>query len=362
MPFELKYRVLSIALFLYLGTMAQYSKVHYLPPTYNQQSRIEFSTITVTTLEESPFDVFLTNASGNYTRNLEGLSKENPITITLPLGGNDGIFKGDEGKTNQILNSEGFILTADNYFFSSQIHAVANQAAVIAPKGIAGLGTEFYSGHIYSASGTNNSRAHFLSVIASEDHTTVTFNNPRVKWEGQENYQFSVGLNRGESYVLAASFNYISGLVGDDLFNAFNGTHITSDRPMAVNSGSFLASSSSGGQDAGVDQIVPVNQLNTEFILAQGQSTNRNLETAMIIASEDNTLVFLNGEITPSHTLQKGENIVIKGDQYINQTMHIKTSKPALVYQNLASKNSSANVGMVFVPGLMEDASRSVLV
>lgn len=362
MPFELKYRVLSIALFLYLGTMAQYSKVHYLPPTYNQQSRIEFSTITVTTLEESPFDVFLTNASGNYTRNLEGLSKENPITITLPLGGNDGIFKGDEGKTNQVLNSEGFILTADNYFFSSQIHAVANQAAVIAPKGIAGLGTEFYSGHIYSASGTNNSRAHFLSVIASEDHTTVTFNNPRVKWEGQENYQFSVALNRGESYVLAASFNYISGLVGDDLFNAFNGTHITSDRPIAVNSGSFLASSSSGGQDAGVDQIVPVNQLNTEFILAQGQSTNRNLETAMIIASEDNTLVFLNGEITPSHTLQKGENIVIKGDQYINQTMHIKTSKPALVYQNLASKNSSANVGMVFVPGLMEDASRSVLV
>ncbi len=113
MSIGLKYRIFGMLLFLSIIGYAQYSKTHYLPPTYNQKSNIEFSTITVTTLEETPFDVFLTNASGSYTENLNGLSKEHPITITLPIGENDGIFKGSEGKTNKVLNSEGFILTAD---------------------------------------------------------------------------------------------------------------------------------------------------------------------------------------------------------------------------------------------------------
>ena len=362
MSIGLKYRVLGVLLFLSIAAYSQYSKIHYLPPTYNQKSNIEFSTITVTTLEDIAFDVFLTNASGSFTENLNGLSKDNPITITLPIGDNDGIFKGNESKINQVLDSEGFILTADKYFFTSQIHAVKNQAAVIAPKGYAGLGTEFYSGHIYSATGTNDSRAHFLSIIASEDNTIVTFDNPKIKWEGQINNKFSITLNKGESYVLAAPFNYISDLIGDDPFNDYNGTHVTSDKPIVMNSGSFLASSASKGQDAGVDQLVPVSQLNSEFILAQGQSTIKNLETAMVIASEDNTEVYINGSETSSYTLNKGENAIINGDNYINKTMHIKTSRPAMVFQNLASTNSSANVGMVFVPGLMEDASRAVLV
>jgi hypothetical protein len=164
---------------------AQYSKVHYLPPTYNQNSNILFSTITVTTLVDDPFDVSITNASGTYSNLLSGLSKSNPITVTLPQGDNDGIFKGNEGKTNIVLNSEGFIITADDYFFTSQIHSVSSQGAVIAPKGLAGLGTEFFSGHMYAKAGNNGVRSHFISVIASEDNTTVTFENPNVNWEGQ---------------------------------------------------------------------------------------------------------------------------------------------------------------------------------
>ena len=349
--------------FLFSVSEAQYSKTHYLPPTYNQNSTIQFSTITVTTIEEFPFDVHLTNASGSYTETFKNLSKENPITIELSTEENDGIFKGKEKKTNKILNSEGFILTADNYFFTSQIHAVKNQAAVIASKGTAGLGKEFFSGHLYSATGKNKPRAHFISVLASEDNTTITFENLKIKWEGHTNNTFNITLNEGESYVLAAPFNYINDLIGEDCFNAFNGTHVTSDKPIAMNSGSFLGSSSAKDlQDAGVDQIVPVNRLNTEFILAQGQSDDVDLELAMVIASEDNTSVYVNGETEPLYILKKGEYAIINGVYYIDKTMHIKTSSPTMVYQNLASKNSAANLGMVFVPGLMEDASRSVMV
>lgn len=362
MPLKLpKYIWIVVLFFIAFDGNAQYSKVHYLPPTYNQNSNILFSTITVTTLVESPFDVSITNASGTYSNTLAGLSKSNPITITLPEGDNDGIFKGNEGKTNIVLNSEGFIITGEDYFFTSQIHSVSSQGAVIAPKGLAGLGTEFYSGHMYAKAGNNSVRSHFISVIASEDNTTVTFENPKINWEGQPS-TFSVFLNQGESYVVAAPFDYIQDLSVDDKFNAFNGTHVTSNQPIAMNSGSFLASYSSGGQDAGVDQIVPVSQLNNEFILVQGQATNILIETAMIVAVEDNTEIFVNGNSSPAHTINKGEYAVVTGENYNNGTMHLKTSNPAMVYQNLGGSNSPATLGMVFVPGLMEDASRSVLI
>ena len=62
------------------------------------------------------------------------------------------------------------------------------------------------------------------------------------------------------------------------------------------------------------------------------------------------------------YTINKGEYAVVTGENYYNGTMHIKTSNPAMVYQNLGGSNSPATLGMVFVPGLMEDASRSVLI
>ena len=84
MPLKLpKYIWIVVLFFIAFDGNAQYSKVHYLPPTYNQNSNILFSTITVTTLVESPFDVSITNASGTYSNTLNGLSKSNPITGKL---------------------------------------------------------------------------------------------------------------------------------------------------------------------------------------------------------------------------------------------------------------------------------------
>ena len=115
--------------------------------------------------------------------------------------------------------------------------------------------------------------------------------------------------------MVAAPFDYIQGLSATDKFNAFNGTHVTSDKPIAINSRSFLASYSTAGlHDAGVDQIVPVDRLNDEFILVQGQATNSLIETAMIVATEDNTEVFVNGNAASSHILNTGEYAIVTGD------------------------------------------------
>ena len=96
--------------------MAQYSKVHYLPPTYNQSSALQFSSITLSTLEETPFSVVINNADGTYNQTVTGLSKNNPITIELPKGGSlDGIFLASDNKTNKVLKNEGSMLLLE-YF------------------------------------------------------------------------------------------------------------------------------------------------------------------------------------------------------------------------------------------------------
>ncbi|MEY5041637.1 MAG: hypothetical protein RLZZ414_1185, partial [Bacteroidota bacterium] len=332
--------------------------------TYNQSSALQFSSISLSTLEETPFSVVINNADGTYNQTVTGLSKNNPITIDLPKGGSlDGIFLASDNKTNKVLKNEGFTLSASKFFFVNQIHAVSNQAEIIASKGSVGAGTEFYSGHLFSKSGSNSSRAHFISVIATEDNTSVTFDNPRVAWEGQTK-NFTVTLNKGESYVVAAPFNYINGITSStDKWNDFNGTHVTSTKPIVMNSGSFLGANTGAGlQDAGLDQIVPVKQLNNEFILVKGQGNDPEMETALVVATENNTKVYVNGSSSPAVTLNKGEYTLIKGDKYVNNTMHLKMSSPSLVYQNLSGNGAFSGMGMVFVPGLKEDASKSVFI
>jgi len=343
---------------------AQYSKIHFLPPTYNQSSALIFSSITISTLETKPFDVQISNADGTYNKIISGLSKSNPITINLPKGGNlDGIFLASESKTNKVLKNESFILSSEKFFFVNQIHSVSNQAEIIASKGSAGMGTEFYSGHLFSKSGSNSSRAHFISVIATEDNTVVSFDNPNIAWEGQSK-SFNVTLNKGESYVVAAPFNYINSInTSIDKWNAFNGTHVTSNKPIVMNSGSFLGGNTNAGQqDAGIDQIVPVKQLNSEFILVKGQGNDPEMETALVVATENNTNIYVNGSSSPFVTLNKGQYTLIKGNNFLNNTMHLKMNNPSLVYQNLSGNGAFSGMGMVFVPGLREDASKSVLI
>ena len=59
--------------------------------------------------------------------------------------------------------------------------------------------------------------------------------------------------------------------------NGVNGTHITSDKPVAVTTGSWLGGNPivsglpSTGRDIGTDQIVPINVIGNEYVLIKGE-------------------------------------------------------------------------------------------
>jgi len=111
-----------------------------------------------------------------------------------------------------------------------------------------------------------------------------------------------------------------------------------------------------------MDQSVPVDKLGQEFILIKGNgSITSGMEKAIIVATEDNTAVYLNGSLTPSKIINKGKHYITSNSDYIDQgfghyNMYIKTSKNAYVYQLLAgtddSENSVATGGFNYIPPL----------
>ena len=111
-----------------------------------------------------------------------------------------------------------------------------------------------------------------------------------------------------------------------------------------------------------MDQAVPVNRLGNEFALVKGNgSIGSHMEGAIVIATEDNTQIFVNNEISPIATLNAGKYFVIPDSKYILQgnghyNLYLKTSKNAYVYQILAgvsnAGNETATGGFNYIPAL----------
>ena len=75
-------------------------------------------------------------------------------------------------------------------------------------------------------------------------------------------------------------------------------------------------------------------------------------DNAIIVAHEDNTEVFLNGETTATATLAAGEYHSIEGDEYSgNGNIYVRTSRKAYAYQAI-SNGGSANTDLWFAPPL----------
>jgi len=250
--------------------------------------------------------------------------------------------------------------------------SVTSHGEILTSKGKAGIGKKFYAA-ASPMTGQNTTLLNFTTgVLATEDNTTVTVSGY------DSGVQFSNGstgttaptltftLNKGKAYIIEGRENN-----GTNAFG-FIGAKIESNKPISVTNGNFNGqfalppSAGSGGTDIIMDQSVPVDRLGNEFVLVKGNGDNNDGdEDALIIATEDNTEVFLNGSTTPIQTLNEGEWVRVgqgpnntyvfpyidQGNSHFN--MHIKTSKNAYVYQLLAGlPNSTATEGFNYIPPL----------
>ena len=283
--------------------------------------------------------------------------------------GNDTQLMASGSYLNRTISNKGFIIEADNlvYVAVRVISGNNNQAGSLTSKGMSALGKEFRVGAFINTgiSGSSNLRYTFLSILATENNTTIEFkdikpgvtlvNNPAVG-----NTPASIILNRGESYVLATEDNNIANK--DGLIGAL----VKADKPIAFNCGSFSGTNgNTSNRDLGFDQIVPMEKIisglapnssgdiETEYIFVRGAapSTLDIIERPLIVAHHDGTKIYINGNIIPL-TINAGEYYIINGSDYgTDKNIYVRTSKPVFAYQSVGGA-SQANQQLFFVPPL----------
>jgi len=364
--------------FVFQDINAQFSKTHYIPPiatTGSGPSSPQTQHLYISTPNETPFNVIINPIGG--TPITVQVSNANPYEYYVGAG-IDTNFIVQTNLSGQNLTDKGFIIEAEDLvyvsvrlFTSAQLY----QAGGIVSKGLAALGEEFRVGtfrNLGNLTGGQSQYLNFISVLATQDNTTVNFSNfgngvTLINNAATTNIQ----LNAGESYVISAS-----PYTNSNNAEGFIGVLVESDKPIAVNCGSITGSNANlddgdYGQDVGIDQVAPVERIGSEYIFVRGVGPDE-IERPLIVAHEDNTEVYVNGLLYT--TLANGGDFVsIEGSYYgvsypadgnegppVGQSsnMYVNTSNPVFAFQVIGGQRPGGsggysgipNQGLFFVP------------
>ena len=360
MKSKLSILLFILAFFYFKNSHAQLSKKHFIPPlTYSEEGNANPGNQYLYISTPSSKDVSYTiKQIGLPNSDLTGIiTSATPKEIFIGNNLNDlGAIEDTQlfinaTETSVVHNNKGYIIEATDVIYVSVrvIAGGSSQAGALVSKGSSALGTTFRAG-MFTNENPGDNYLNFISVMATEDNTEVTFDDLTAGISIKEysgTFPISATLNEGESYVVAtrADENTINrdGLIG---------TLISSSKNIVVNTGSANGSfHNGGGRDYGIDQIVGLDKVGTEYIFVKGDG-NDGWENVLIVAHEDDTTVSINGNGI-SATINKGEYTLIEGNEFnANGNMFVQTSKPVFAYQGVGASTSEANQGMFFIPPL----------
>lgn len=348
---------LLIKLFLILAFNASFSQLsnkHWLPPLHSRDaSQIEDQYLYLSTAEVTPFFVTVTDGSGiPIAGSPFSLSAATPVIIDIGFGQNTKMFL-DIMDVNTVLSDKGIILEGSEDFYVSFRMRSGSHSETLISKGRPGIGTSFRLGCMINE--PYDSRKSFVSsVMATEDNTTITLSDYDtgvvfVSGSGilsvpSQTYT----LNSGESIIFSGYSD-----LGANLYGII-GALITSDKPVAVNTGNALGGIENGRGDFTLDQIVSASQIGTEYIFIEGNGLS-SMELPLIVANEDNTEIYINGSATPQAIINAGEYYLVSNFNYqgtINRNIYVRTSKNVYAYQLLGGGSDTATAGLNFIPPL----------
>lgn len=356
-------------LFLFLffltthSVFAQKDKEHWFAPMMSRNSLVAtnnrqalyFSTDSVT-----PFPV--TIYSNNTAIGTVTISNGNPGVFTVTV---DLIIAYQQSEVFKVT-TRGLHAKADIPFMADLRVFDVGHGEIITSKGKSGIGNKFYAVYapITNTSTSTNSTHNFTcGILATEDNTVVTVSgySPTVHFSngttGVTNPTLTFTLNKGQSYIIEGRSNITANRAG------FIGAKIVSTKPISLNNGNFVgqyslpSNTTFEGPDITIDQSVPVERLGNEYILVKGMGNiAKETEGAIIVATEDNTQIFINNNTIAVATLNEGQFYRITATNYINQgnnhyNMYIKTNKKVYVYHLVAGLEASNATGSFnFVP------------
>lgn len=298
-----------------------------------------FNEITVTSSYACKYDIFIGRSQ---TASLSGTVSPNiPVRITID-------WTLVEAMGSETIQEKAIHLISDNplnvYAFNWSPNS--SEVALIFPTN--SLGSEYYAmcytphidgNGINTGSGRNSE---FL-VVASEDNTIVQITPSKVTDQGKPaNTTYSIILNKGELYQVQSENLQIPIWPGQ---GDLTGSYITSDKPVALYSGSLSTTvpgdASVSAWDHLYEQIPPVQTWGRKFVAVPLKS--RQEDTYRILASEDNTTVRV-GNKTP-FVLNKGhynEFMLLYSEASL-----IESDKPIL----LAQYSNSNSVDFAYTGG-----------
>lgn len=212
----------------------------------------------------------------------------------------------------------------------------SSEVALIFPN--ESLGNEYYAmcytPHI-NGNGINagNGRNSEFLVVASEDNTTINITPSKITDQGKPaKSPFSITLNKGELYQVQSENLPGTAAQGQ---GDLTGSYITSNKPVAVYSGS-LSTTVPGDNNVDAwdhlyEQIPPIQTWGRKFITVPLKT--RKVDYYRVLASEDNTTVRVGNTILP--LLAKGEY----HEFTLTEPSLIDSDKPILVAQYSASNS-----------------------
>ncbi len=345
---------------------AQFDTEHWFAPMADSSNGSEAQQyIYVSTNESTPFKVDIYN-NNIVIGTINNLSKGNPQKFYIPK---EYIITNYTTEIN-VKTTLGLHLVGEKKFFANLRFSVFNHAEILTSKGKSALGKNFYIGmgeQYIPSNATNVGLLNAIaSVIATENNTTIKlsgYNKDVIFSDGTSDDEKTIILDKGESYIFETRVSdataNLDGLIGANL---------SADKPVSVTNGNFLSlAENKKNYDIIMDQSAPTDRLGTEYVVLKGNGTANGLtngytEKSLVIATEDNTEVYVNGATTPTTTLSKGQFYFIRGSFYNPSgniyNLYIKSTKPIYVYQFLAGTDGTdgtpefATGGFNFIPAL----------
>ena len=271
------------------------------------------------------------------------ITTPNPIlipangTVSLVLDAPPNNFKAliENTPTNSVLN-KGILITSTVPITAYYEVDNANNNEIFALKGPNGLGTEFYIPITLNSATANTLYNHTVltpnalstfDIVATLNGTTVQIFS-HVPVDGHAaNIPFTITLNRGQTYSCG-----FSGANFQNPVNQPSGAVVLSDKPIAITvKEDSKQYTGQGCYDLIGDQIVPVNIVGTDYIVIKGQLNATAGESFFILATQNNTNVYVNGVAAPVATLFAGQTYF--QDNIALPRYYIHTDKPVYCTQ-----------------------------
>ncbi|MET1260519.1 DUF11 domain-containing protein [Flagellimonas sp. DF-77] len=357
-----KWLVIIVGLVGYLS-YGQLSDLHYLPPLRQGQNNgaIQQQAVYLSTPETTAFTVNVYQGTNPTPITSFTISNTAPAIYNL-ANGNNNVTLVDDSNTGVVLTNSGlrFEAPGGNNFYVNYRGRSNSQAASLTSKGRVALGTNFKWGGVPNL-GSHVSKSNTLGIMATEDDTTIDL------FGYDPDCEFRVGTDRAgitaDSYQITLDANesfvfetYIGTAPTTAHERGWIGASVVADKDIVISNGSlnYGRQAGSSNRDAGIDQPVPENRLGKEYVFIRGNgNSNGWTEFPLIIGTQNNTEIYVNGSATPIATINNGDFFEVPSTNYssnsVGANMYIETSKDVYAYQCMGGSTQAYTQGLNFV-------------